>query len=122
MRVLPLQCSCCTCTLNVNAAVIDPLGGDKTEAFLNRLREVGRSQRDLMARHFVLGYLDGIRWEGFVRQFNIEKHQLPRFFVLDYTKQTFYEDDEVDEVDEIEQYLADIVAGKVGRRLGTSCS
>jgi hypothetical protein len=67
-----------------------------------------------MAKHFVLGYLDGIRWEGFVRQFNIEKHELPRFFVLDYTKQTFYEDDEVDEVDEIEQYLADIVAEKVG--------
>lgn len=93
--------------------VVDPSAQEKTEAFMASVREVGRSQRELVSKHFVLGYLDGVKWDGFVRQFNIEQRQLPRFFILDYAKQSFYEDVEVDEVDEIEHYLIDVAAGKV---------
>lgn len=28
-------------------------------------------------------YLDGVRWEKFVNQFNVKVEQLPRLFVLD---------------------------------------
>jgi hypothetical protein len=91
--------------------VVDPSDTDKTELFIEGLRELGRSRRELLD-HFVLGYLDGVRWAAFVRQFNIDGN-LPRLFVLNAPEQSFYEDPEVDEVDEIETFLTDIVAGKV---------
>lgn len=74
--------------------VVDPSDTTRTSIFLNGLREVGRSQRDLVAQHYVLGYLDGVRWKGFVRQFTIGD-DLPRLFVLDMPKGSFYVDPEV---------------------------
>ena len=92
--------------------VIDPDDDTRTPTFVNGLREIGRSNRDLISKHYVLGYLDGVKWAGFVRQFNINGN-LPRLFVLDMPKESFYEDPEVDEIDEIETFLVDIAAGKV---------
>jgi len=93
--------------------VVDPSDETRTPTFLTGLKEISRSKRDLMSQHYVMGYLDGVRWAGFVKQFNIHG-KLPRLFVLDMPKGSFYEDPEVDEVDEIETFLEGIAAGKVG--------
>ena len=87
-------------------------------------------------------YLDGVRWEKFVNQFNVKVEQLPRLFVLDgevgaydvlhvfsaaecstfdncpgvtpaAQNKKFFEDVEVDELDELETFLVDVVGGEV---------
>lgn len=68
-------------------AVVDPSQEEQTETFLSRLKEIARNHRELVQDNYVLGYLDGVRWAGFVKQFNILPSQLPRFFILDFHQQ-----------------------------------
>ena len=87
---------------------IDPAKSERTPSFVLALRNVARSR----GREYNFGYLDGVKWATFISQFNIETSSLPRIFVLNAEKQSFYEDSTVDEEDEIDTFLTEIAEGR----------
>ncbi|KAM3571074.1 hypothetical protein VYU27_006874 [Nannochloropsis oceanica] len=74
-------------------AVVDPNGSPAvTEAYLEMLKDMARLPylQPYVQRDLVMGWLDGVRWAGFVKNFGIAKTELPSFFVLDFPSERYW--------------------------------
>lgn len=100
--------------------VVDPADEKGTAVFLGSLKVAARALAGVgpgsgpgdLGEAFVYGWVDGVTWASFVRQFGV-RGALPQLFVLDYASRRFWHDREVDEPEELEAFLRGVAGGQV---------
>lgn len=94
-------------------AVLDP-SSKATEGLKSTLRLLARpASTPLSAQahaRFVFSWIDGIQWADFVKTYNIQAEQLPRWLVLDMPNSTFWEDASVGLAD-LDAWLGSVASG-----------
>ena len=78
--------------------VYDPNKDTETEQFQRKLKEYAIT--DKHKDNYIFSAMDGIKWEKFLRQFSIQKENLPELFVLDTSTRQYWQDRNVNGISE----------------------
>lgn len=78
--------------------VYDPNKDVETEQFQRKLKEyaIAGKHKD----NYIFSTMDGTKWERFLRQFSIEKENLPELFALDTSTRQYWQDTSVNGISE----------------------
>jgi hypothetical protein len=71
--------------------VVDPGDEKKAAAVQKELREFAASSESLRGK-YIFAWMDGIKFDKFLKQFGIEKKNLPQVFALDFSSRLFWQD------------------------------
>jgi hypothetical protein len=71
--------------------VVDPGDVEKKAALQKELREFAASSESLRGK-YIFAWMDGIKFDKFLKQFGIEKRNLPQVFALDFSSRLFWQD------------------------------
>jgi hypothetical protein len=71
--------------------VVDPADIEKTPAFQKEMKDFAASSEKLRGK-YIFAWMDGIKFDKFLKQFGIEKSNLPQVFALDFLSRHFWQD------------------------------
>ncbi len=71
--------------------VVDPADIEKTSSFQKEIKDFAASSEKLRGK-YIFAWMDGIKFDKFLKQFGIEKSNLPQVFALDFLSRQFWQD------------------------------
>lgn len=78
--------------------VYDPNKDAATEQFQRKLKEYAITGKH--KDNYIFSTMDGVKWEKFLRQFSIQKENLPELFALDTATRQYWQDRNVNGISE----------------------
>merc|ERR1712204_11896 len=92
--------------------LVDPLH-DKTKKFMTELKDLARNGPSRITSKYYFCWMDAVKWEKFILQFNITKSNLPEAMVLDVSSRVFWRDTFDLQKSNLSYFLMAIERGKI---------
>lgn len=94
-------------------AVTDPDNEQKSSEFVTKLKDFAKNGIPGLTGKYYFCYLDGKKWEKFIKQFDLVKSDLPEFFALDVPSKTFWRNSTISKETDFQKFLHLIHTGKM---------
>lgn len=90
--------------------VVNPSEIEKAVAFQKELKAFAASAPDSVKQKYIFAWIDGVKFDKFLKQFGIEKNSLPQVFALDFLSRQFWQDASISS---IKDFIEGVESGEI---------